>query len=485
MRNDIFKSIRLFLLPCIILAVLCSSVIAGNFEVSVIPVKSEITKYDTAEFIVKIRNNEAISDHYRLIFRGDIEWDISTFPLDHKYTGITLKPGEESISIIFVKLLESNLPPRKYYVGLTVSSEETGKTEEEMMIFSLTSGGKMAYQPAVSVDVYFPSDIDPRESGQIRVLLKNRNPLDLGHVTISAHSKLISSETTTYIGPLEEKTVLLGYSLDQFEKPIEDKLVVSIIRDSTEISTTEVPYRIIPVKSVSKEIFSKREFLRKINVYMLTNNGNIESEETVKLPLSFIKSIFTRTIPESTKTRMDGQRYIKWTVKLEPRSTASLKITEDYRMLFYIALIAVVVAWAYYTFRSPVVIRKEARVVGRMAEGISDVKVVLNIRNRSSRPAEALRIIDSIPYLIEVDRDFKVGTIPPTKIARHETKGTLLRWNIDSLEPLEERIVTYRIMSGLKIIGSLRLPASVAKFTDKGKSRIIHSNRVTVLPEMR
>ena len=77
-----------------------------------------------------------------------------------------------------------------------------------------------------------------------------------------------------------------------------------------------------------------------------------------------------------------------------------------------------------------------------------------------------------------MDKEIQIGTIKPVNIAKHKRIGTIVKWQIISLEKYEERIITYRIRSKLSILGGLILPAAKLKFKEKGKERVVKSSKL-------
>ena len=109
--------------------------------------------------------------------------------------------------------------------------------------------------------------------------------------------------------------------------------------------------------------------------------------------------------------------------------------------------------------------------------GISKIKVTLNIKNRTKTKIENVSVIEKIPNIANLVKEEYLGTLKPTKVLRHDVKGTLLKWNIDVLEGFEERMITYKIKSKLSILGSLRLSPAVIRFKNiRGSIIIEHSN---------
>ena len=119
---------------------------------------------------------------------------------------------------------------------------------------------------------------------------------------------------------------------------------------------------------------------------------------------------------------------------------------------------------SYFLFRTQVVLKKSARILSTKEGGISELKVIIHARNRSSKKVRNVRIIDLIPSLAELVKHFDVGTLEPYKVVLHDAKGTIVKWKIDELEPGEERLIYYKVKNKLSVLSGISLPAVVAKF---------------------
>ena len=106
------------------------------------------------------------------------------------------------------------------------------------------------------------------------------------------------------------------------------------------------------------------------------------------------------------------------------------------------------------------------------------MKIIIYIKNRSSEIINNIFVNDKVPSLAELIKESYLGTLEPTKILVHDKKGTIVKWELKSLEPFEERVITYKIKSKLNIIGGISLPPTKIRFdTKSGRERVIFSNR--------
>jgi 3-deoxy-D-arabino-heptulosonate 7-phosphate (DAHP) synthase len=133
-------------------------------------------------------------------------------------------------------------------------------------------------------------------------------------------------------------------------------------------------------------------------------------------------------------------------------------------------------------FRSPVTARKTAANISLKEGGVSELKIVLNVSNRSNNKLRNIEVIDRIPNIADLEKGLTIGTLHPTKILKHERKGTIIKWVIDNLDAGDERVISYKIKSHLSILGEFSLTPTIVKFNFKGKEIITHSNSLGISP---
>ena len=68
-----------------------------------------------------------------------------------------------------------------------------------------------------------------------------------------------------------------------------------------------------------------------------------------------------------------------------------------------------------------------------------------------------IEIVDKIPNIADLEKGLSIGTLHPTKILKHERKGTIIKWLIEQLDAGDERVISYKIKSHLSILGEFRL----------------------------
>jgi len=98
------------------------------------------------------------------------------------------------------------------------------------------------------------------------------------------------------------------------------------------------------------------------------------------------------------------------------------------------------------------------------------LKVQLKVKAR--RYVERIKVDDRIPHLVSLYDKF--GAVTPDKI---DSTNRRLEWNVDSLNPGEERIFSYIVYSKIGVVGKFELPAAKAIYEREGKIKSSVSNR--------
>ncbi|MBN2367544.1 hypothetical protein JXC34_00870, partial [Candidatus Woesearchaeota archaeon] len=165
---------------------------------------------------------------------------------------------------------------------------------------------------------------------------------------------------------------------------------------------------------------------------------------------------------------------------LEPGESKTVIVTESYRIPFVILIIAIIFAILYYKLKSPVKIRKGISDIKIVEGGVSELKVMLSITNTSKKRIKNVNIMDYVPNIADISKEFVEGTLRPSQVLMHKTKGTVLKWGLEEMAPGEDRLVSYNIKSKLSIIGNFRLPRAKVIFKLKGKEVHAYSNSLGV-----
>jgi hypothetical protein len=292
------------------------------------------------------------------------------------------------------------------------------------------------------------------------------------------------------LGPEESKEVSVEFPLSPLLEPTSDKITAEISIDDYSFDVKEKEFETIDYTEDFTQVLDEdRSTFKTIKTFVLTNDGNLPKTQIFSVEMPTFASWFTSTDPAAEKSDSDRRgKVFSWEVSLEPTESTMIQVVTNYKGFAYtvevIAVIIAVLIILYFIYRSPLKVRKEVDNIQRKEGGISEFKVLLHVKNLKDHVVKDLEVVDYVPNLIDVVKEFSVGTLSPTKILKHQKKGkSMISWKIEQLEPNEERIISYNIKSKLTILGDFALPTAMVKYTHKNKRLKVHSNAARVAQE--
>ncbi len=451
---------------------------AASFDITTEPIKEKIIVNEFAKYTVTVKNNLNVKDEYRIYSLDFPIWDVRTDPIVNPIT-LELNPGEEgSVEILVdpLKIKEIGF----YEVNLNVRSKVLDSAVSvplKVTIFS-TDPLMQGYIPTVITSVGVPEKIDPRNEIPIKIVLNNQNMINYTRLEVRIESNLIKETLSTNLDPKEEKILQVITNLDPLTKPQYDNVIVSVFADERAISQVTKRIETIEYKG-SQLIKEERGFLTTKSTYKFASN-NEDYKGSFKVETSLLSSIFSSTSPNAKVMTENGKRYFVWDVKLDKKEM-QVAITRNFVPLMIAIILFAAVVISYFLFRSPLVMIKEVNNIVKKEGGITEMNVVLHIQNRGQIRLQEIEVTDYIPGLVGIGSDAPIGSLQPTKIMRHEKKGTTMaKWTIEKLDLSEERVLSYKVRSKLSILGDFNLPVAKATFKANGKVQSSSSNRLSV-----
>lgn len=452
-----------------------SSVYAVPFTYKYEAVKDSIYNNESAFYNFTLKNNNEYSDRFQ-IYTISAFWDISP-------TLLQISALSEENLLLEITPMDSKIyGPQLVPITVKSLSDEYSKIENFYVYIKPSNYTPREYVPNVAMEARLQEVIDPRNPLSLEIYMRNRNPLNLKELTIIVESPLFNKKYLTSLGPLEEKTnQILFADLNPLQEPGTYNIEVSLIYNNNTISKAlkqivVKKYNDVSVeKSVTKKLFSTTE---KIILY---NDGNSEIIKEIKIEKNFLQRIFTSSSKEYRVLKEDGKSYLAWDVNLKQRETAAITVTTNYMPLVIIIIVIIIAIIAYYLLRSPVILYKSAKIVSSTEHGVKEIKVKLHIKNRSGKSIRNIKVIDKYPKLLALEEDVVLGSLKPTKLLSTDKKNNLISWDIEVLDPYEERLLVYKLKSELNIVGNISLPSSKIKFRTNRTERSYLSNKVLLL----
>lgn len=429
---------------------------------------SRITPGDYAQYTITINNYDLNDKVFSLGFgAADApNWIVTPSSVE------VLGGQEKNITVkVYPK---STTALGSYLLGLKVSND-VDSTKISLPVILTLNAYVSGYPPSVALNVQTPGVQDPREKMKVSVLIRNRNQLDIKNLIVRLSSEIFSKEYNLSLAPRVEKTNELIFDIPPLQAPGDYNLNTKVIypQSGKILAESDSVFTISEYSSINPEFSSETNWFLTTDTIVMQNNGNYERTKEVAIPANWLERIFISTNIPATLEKLNGQTQLKWVVSLKPTETKQIIIQRNYRVLAIIVLLLILALIGYFIFRSPIVILKETAVVRQDEEGISEIKVRIFLKNRSRKTIHNITVTDKLLRITELADTHNMGSLRPSKVSNTSKKGTLLYWDVDSLESYEERIITYRIKSKLKIVGAVTLPRSRVKFdTGNGKERI-------------
>ncbi|MBI4983512.1 hypothetical protein HZC32_02610 [Candidatus Woesearchaeota archaeon] len=446
--------------------ILLSAFSFGVSDISTIPIDNQITTKEKAFFELNLTNNAAKEQKYTIYSLELGQWNVEPYPLQDKV--VTIASGKSYSTKIAVNPLKE-FSPGIYFISLTVEGDLGDRYEQKLKIY-LSPAEQVVYSPSIKLQVDMPNKIDPQEVVSIKLWLENRNPLNLSNLKV----KLVSSEMPEFnkavvidLPPLDKKEIEFAVTPNLYQQPKEYVLKFVFERYGEDFKTVEHPVEIVtllPSFSVL-EVHEESSYLKIFRKFTLKNEGNVLNTQKVRVPATFLEGLLTQG---EAKAEIEAwQCYITWEVTLGPGNTTLVYSVTNYRMLVYLGIILILIIGFYLYVRSPISVKKTAVVTKRDDRGaLSEVKVMVEVKNHSKLPVKDVTIIDLIPVYASLEHIAKESeeAIRPHRTS-HVKEGTKVHWSLADLDPGEQRLMTYKVRAKLNILGRLSLPRATAEFT--------------------
>ncbi len=461
----------------------------NDFSVTGGIINNEILPNQTAVFIVNITNKADSAERFRFEFPNDFLFTVETNPL--RFSGVEIESNSTASTKIFIR--PKNVKPGWYIYRVIIRAENSKNAKQINFPVFVKEPGPFTpptYKPKVIIkNVRMTNNgvIDPRNKFMIEFTFKNKNLLNIRSMRV----KLISPQLGSFVKilplePLGVDTVSFDLDYDDNTLPKKENLTlywsVENVTFGPELIPVEIAGYELPFSTLT--IINQSFLVKNITVYF-TNKGTLPRVESFKLKVPFLGDSFTLISPPYEKiVEVNGKKYYLWNIELNPGMSEKITVYTDYRTLFivifFIISVLIIALFTYFYFRPGVVVNKKA-IVQRIEEGgIGEYKIVIYIKNRTSKPVNSIKIVDILPKIAKLSDSFEVGTLKPKKILHHKTRGTLLRWEISTLEPGEERIISYRTSLRLAVVGKLVLPAVKVRYLQGHRLRTSSSQKIVL-----
>jgi hypothetical protein len=468
------------LLPILVLILSLASVAAlTDTDIKVTILKDNIYQNESAEFLVSVNNIETII-HTLKIYSPDVEWIIPT-------EDIKAYPQKETDNELLITPTKY-VAPGMYGVNINFKDINTQDIFRKVLYINVKQPGQAFsnYVPSITIQSNIEKTVKPGSAVLMTMIIENQNLLVLEDLTLSITSdlELFNTEQQIALKSLEKKALELNYNVNPLEAPGNYKIRYELKQGNQVVAQGAPIEVIVPAmkpdyleeSKIEKGIFG----LRTTNSITYTSQSNVDDSKTIKIKAGFIKRMFTDTSISSKTITEDGEKYIAFDLPLSPGESMLVIVETSYWPVVYILLIAIIIGIVYLIYRSPIAVKKSVSDVQLKEGGISEISVVLNVKNTSSKAIKDLSVADYLPHIVSVSNQIVEGTLKPTAVISRPKKSTIIKWEIPELASGEERIISYTLKSKLSVFGNFILPRAKVVFKEKNREFYSYSNTVGV-----
>ncbi len=472
------------LVPAFILTFifLASSSFAAGADVSISSGSIDVYAGETQTIDVIVKNTLSASDTFTLsMFPSQFE-KVST---SLESFLITLEPNEERTLRLYVTAaIDSDLLSPSFTITSRSVSDESLSDSENLIV--IVKRQTPVYILALSLERY---SLNPSDEVKITTKIFNLEGTLSDKYFLKIAVKKGTSIVNTFdesldsIGARSSVDISKGFKLDKYAQP-GSYVVEAELRDEN----NQLKYAKSINFNVDQVTKQPTEYIHKSSGYNIIfssktikviNEGNVELQAftlTESLP-KFAQSLFDPDIEPTTTDSSSDRIVYSWSVPSLPPGgeyTISYKLAL-WRVWLTAGVIGIVGYFAYKWISKPV-IGKRASHEGELKRG-KEILVMIEAKNRALHEIKDVEVIDVVPHIARVVDRF--DTLRP-KIKR-VPDGIEMRWNLGSLRPGEERVLTYRIKPAVDIIGHLNLPETQMIFVDRHKTKRMSVSKQTLV----
>ncbi|MEM7821608.1 MAG: hypothetical protein QXX38_02225 [Candidatus Aenigmatarchaeota archaeon] len=458
---------------------LLSSVSFATGEITVTVSKKDVTLYSggSETIDITIENNQNFVDRV----------SVTVFP--QYWSGITA-----TLQQYVVNINPKSKSTIKLFFDASVCVEEVSttfsitakSTINENVKYSTTINLNTVRNFTVCIDEYKLSNyvISPNET--LKIITKLKNPTGVYSMPITLETKIMRGSQV--IQKFEDRIetvpaksshqVIHEYTFGKYATA-EFYAVEILLKDSSGnvFESKKINFRVsqLPEKVVKEETVEWGFYLQTVTI-KVRNEGNVNSSGfylTATIP-SFMKPFFFPKIEPTIQEKIGNTFVYSWYIEeLAPGEEREIKYEiNTWNALIVILIIICVILYSFKHVFKVSVIKKHKYTEPVTKE--KEILISLEVRNRTRHGIKDVLIRDFVPSIATVVERF--DTLKPT--LRKVAGGTEIIWRLNYLGPLEERIITYRVKPTVDIIGTLKLPKALMRYTDKEKriKRIISKN---------
>lgn len=445
---------------------------AAEISLTETSIQNIIVEDGTAKYSVTIINDQDSSDNFRFVLPTVYSgWRIETDPAQ-------IVIGDKESETVELKIIPTRTPtPGSYGLGMKlVSNSDDSVFTEHTFTFKVVT-----YDQAIKTTLISPDSINPNKENLFRLELENKYDVTIKDVKAVLETRYFKKEIDITLNPYE--TVTKEF-LVEFQPPVEKgqtELFIKIININGEEVIKRQETIEIGDYSIIESITSPLSgFLLKKERVLKTNNGNTISTESYSKKLGYFEKIFTKTNIEPNSITREGNDYIlNWEFELSPGESRSIEIETNYRYFTLIIIILIIIVYLIYRLRRrDLSVSKKLLSLRRSKEGISSMHISIILKNRSNKPVNSVKVIDSVFNAAEKPEN--LGPVKP-KVVQEGERVSRMMWDIPVMRAGDKKVLSYSVRSRMPIHAKAKLPPAVVKYVANKNRYLVKSKSVDIV----
>ena len=254
-------------------------------------------------------------------------------------------------------------------------------------------------------------------------------PQTIGYGRFTVELVLQNSQTT------ELSSQILSFVVQQFENPITQK-------------------------TIQYGLLTENIFLK------VRNDGNSVVNATTSETIPTFMKTFISFVNKPDAEQSVGNNIIHtwFFYNLQPGEERTIEYQINLWQIVLLGVIIIIAVAYAFTYVFTIRIIKKHKLFGPVA-GSKEILITLEVKNKTRHPIHDVYIRDFLPAFATIVEKFE--TVKP--VVRKTDGGTEVVWRFDTLKSMDERVLTYRIKPTMEILGEIKLPKAIIRYSDKNK----------------
>lgn len=475
------NKVLVFLALLSVVVIVPAHALVFDIDMSVEPAIPAVPGGGTAQFNVKIANNENQAVDYRIEITGSYPAWIQQYD----YLGNIPANFTKLIPIKISPSLEA--PPGDYQYnvkGWVKIRDEwyslSTKSETSFTVKVMKSGEK--FEGAATMELYTDKEAyDPGANARMAVRITKMTIAPEG---LQVDLRLLDSKNSPVYEhllplPVQAEPIVVMQDVPISPRmPPGDYLATADLKSGGGIvGTVKKGISVSAVNNPEQVRASEISALGKRIVIKVENTGNVPVSGEIREPMRWYERFLLTANPKpALESGSGGHYWIVWKYDnvMPGDLTRTYSYSISYMPVVLAALLVLLLGVAAWQGVRALSITKEV-IRQKVSPTTLEASLGIHVKNLSDRTIRDVVLVDSLPGMA---KPAEFDTAKPADVKK-EGGRTVIEWMLGELKPREERVITYRMHTAVGVVGLITLPAATVRFTSSdGKRRHLTSGTV-------